>query len=136
MKKLALSAILAGTLVSSIVAADMNKCGALGSTEGHLTDKNGMTLYTFDKDKPYVSNCGEANECLAKWPVFYVKLQEIKFNSPKIDNMDFATILRNDGMLQTTYKGKPLYYFFKDEEPGQTRGDMVKNVWHIVKPGM
>ena len=31
-----------------------------------LTDGNGLSLYTFDKDTPAVSNCYD--DCAAKWP--------------------------------------------------------------------
>jgi hypothetical protein len=36
---------------------------------------------------------------------------------------DFASITREDGKKQTTYKGMPLYYFARDAASGDTKGD-------------
>jgi predicted lipoprotein with Yx(FWY)xxD motif len=30
------------------------------------------------------------------------------------------------------YKGWPLYFWVKDEKPGDTTGDMVGEVWHTA----
>ena len=95
-----------------------------------LTDNAGMTLYTFDKDSADKSNC--YGECAKKWPIFYGTIDKV--NLPTNINMNnFATITRKDGILQTTYNHKPLYYFFKDAKPGDRNGDGKKGVWHIVK---
>ena len=34
------------------------------------------------------------------------------------------------------YQGQPLYYWIKDKKPGDTTGDGVGSVWHVVKEGM
>ncbi|WP_231970943.1 hypothetical protein [Polynucleobacter necessarius] len=47
---------------------------------------------------------------------------------------DFAAINRNNGQKQLTYKGKPLYFYAKDKNPGDKTGDNVNNVWHVVTP--
>ncbi|MCE4601539.1 MAG: hypothetical protein F7C38_08330 [Desulfurococcales archaeon] len=95
----------------------------------YLTDSKGMTLYIFAKDVNGSSTC--YGECAKKWPVFYV--DEIK-PSPGLDPKDFSIITRKDGTKQVAYKGWPLYYFFKDEKPGDIKGDGVKNVWYVAKP--
>jgi len=96
----------------------------------HLTDKNGMTLYTFDKDTKNKSNC--YNDCEAKWPIFYGDVSNL--NLPKDTHLDdFGTIIRNNGAKQITYKSQPLYYFFKDSNSYDKNGDGVKGVWHIIK---
>ncbi len=94
----------------------------------YLTDGKGMTLYVFSKDVAGESACMGA--CLEKWPPFYA---EKIVAPPGIDPADFGTITRPDGTKQTTYKGWPLYYFFKDEAPGDTYGEGVKNVWFVAK---
>lgn len=45
----------------------------------------------------------------------------------------FWEIKRDDGSMQWAYKGKPLYTFFKDKNPGDRTGDGFKDVWHTVK---
>ena len=61
------------------------------------------------------------------WPPVYVE-PGIKLYG------DFSLISRSDGQKQLTYKGKPLYFFTKDKNPGDKTGDNVSNVWHVVTP--
>jgi predicted lipoprotein with Yx(FWY)xxD motif len=43
-----------------------------------------------------------------------------------------ATITRDDGSLQVTYNGLPLYFFKNDKAPGDANG--VYAGWVAVKP--
>jgi predicted lipoprotein with Yx(FWY)xxD motif len=94
-----------------------------------LTDAKGMTLYTFRKDTAGKSAC--AGDCVTKWPLYY--REKVGVTGSLKDN-DFATITREDGQKQTTYKGMPLYYFAGDKAPGETTGDKVRDVWDVAKP--
>lgn len=128
-KKILLASTIAGLFVFTGCTASNTKLDSKENST-HLMDTNGMTLYTFDKDSKNKSNC--YNECESKWPVFYSDIINLKL--PKnVYKEDFKTIKRNNGTLQTTYKSQPLYYFFKDTNSGETKGDGVKGVWHIVK---
>ncbi len=101
-------------------------------TQTFLTAANSMSLYTFDKDTANVSNCYDA--CEAIWPVFDATIDTT--NLPMgIEAKDFAKITRTDGTTQTTYKSQPLYYFAKDAKAGDTKGDWVKGVWHLIELG-
>lgn len=95
------------------------------ATGALLTDMAGMTLYTFDKDMPGVSNC--LAECLVNWPVLAAAEGDAAMG-------DYAVIARPDGLKQWSYKGMPLYTFIKDAAPGEVKGDGVKGVWHIARP--
>lgn len=98
--------------------------GNLGS---FLTDKDGRTLYYFTKDTPMTSTCTDA--CLAKWPAFNADLAI----APSIlKSSDFNSITRTEGMNQTTYMGRPLYYFVDDVNPGETKGQGLNNVWYVA----
>ncbi|MEE9321111.1 MAG: hypothetical protein V3U76_11740 [Granulosicoccus sp.] len=88
-----------------------------------LTDQKLMTLYTFDKDSQNQSNCNAA--CAAKWPPFMAA-------SDAEDSPPYSVITRKDGNKQWTQDGQPLYYWIKDENPGDANGDGVKNLWHVV----
>lgn len=90
-----------------------------------LTTAEGMTLYTFDKDKPGVSNC--AGDCAKLWPPMIAPA------NAKTEG-GFSVIAREDGTKQWAYKGAPLYTFAKDAAKGDTSGDGVKGVWHIARP--
>lgn len=95
----------------------------------HLSDQKGMTLYVFKKDTPGKSAC--AAECVAAWPIFHAEKVDVPAG---LNREDFKTITRDDGQKQTTYKGLPLYYWIKDEKPGDTTGHGVKDVWFVAKP--
>lgn len=97
---------------------------------GHyLTDTKGMTLYWFVKDSAGKSVC--QGGCLKKWPAYY-RPEVVAPNGINAD--DFGTMTRPDGSKQTTFRGYPLYYFFKDQAPGDTKGQGVKKIWYVVDP--
>jgi predicted lipoprotein with Yx(FWY)xxD motif len=98
--------------------------------DGLLVGANGMTLYTFDKDTAGVSNC--EGQCLVNWPALNVAEQG-DLATPKDATGKFSTIKRKDGDFQIAYNGMPLYYWIKDKKPGDTTGDKVGGVWHIIK---
>jgi predicted lipoprotein with Yx(FWY)xxD motif len=95
----------------------------------YLVDAKGMTLYYFTNDSVGKSNASDA--VIANWPVFYVADIVVPSN---LNASDFGTITRNDGKMQTTYKGWPLYYYIKDQAPGDTVGQRVNGVWFIINP--
>jgi predicted lipoprotein with Yx(FWY)xxD motif len=103
------------------------KLKAKARVGSYLTDAKGMTLYYFKKDVPGKSAC--TGDCIAKWPVFYTKKVIV---SKKLDKTDFAAITRGDGIKQTTYKGRPLYYFAKDAAAGDMNGEGVSSAWHVI----
>jgi predicted lipoprotein with Yx(FWY)xxD motif len=90
-----------------------------------LVDLNGMTLYIFDRDSAGKSNCNA--QCTVNWPPLIADTDAQASGS-------FSFITREDGRKQWAYKGKPLYTWFKDKEPGDATGDGVNNVWHIAAP--
>jgi len=98
---------------------------AVAEKNGLLTDAEGRTLYTFDKDAAGRSNC--SGGCAFAWPPFLAK-------EPPRDNGAFTQIMREDGRLQWARDGKPLYLFAGDA-PGDAKGDGIIGVWHAVKVG-
>ncbi|GAB3665955.1 SCO0930 family lipoprotein [Hymenobacter agri] len=104
----------------------------------YLTDVNGNTLYVFARDVDGTNACTSAT-CMPLWPVYY----EANIKVPKALNAaDFATKTTADGRPQTTYKGWPLYYYapaangvYTREAPGQTGGNGIGTVWHVLNPG-
>ncbi len=95
-------------------------------SNGMLTGGNGMTLYTFDKDGAGKSACN--GPCAANWPPLYAMDGDTASG-------DYGIITRDDGKKQWTLKGKPLYYWVKDQKPGDTTGDgFLNNAWHVAKP--
>ncbi|MGH6892470.1 MAG: COG4315 family predicted lipoprotein [Dongiaceae bacterium] len=90
-----------------------------------LTDANGMTLYTFDKDKEGISNC--TGECAEYWPP-----APAPANAKPVDD-DLTLVTRADGTLQWAEEGKPLYTYVNDKKPGDVTGDGKNGVWHVVR---
>ncbi|BDG03131.1 COG4315 family predicted lipoprotein [Anaeromyxobacter oryzae] len=128
--KLAAAAALV-LLVASIARATHHEVKVAKGKDGasYLTDTKGMALYTFKNDTPGKSAC--TGDCITKWPLYYREKVGV---TGDLQEPDFATITREDGKKQTTYKGKPLYYFSGDAAPGDTKGDGFKEVWSLAKP--
>jgi predicted lipoprotein with Yx(FWY)xxD motif len=97
----------------------------------YLTDDKGMALYLFKKDTPDKSACGTAGACIEKWPAFFADTVDPKAG---IDAVAVGFITRGDGTRQTTYKGQPLYYYFKDKDGDDVYGQGFNNVWYVVAP--
>ncbi|GMV57042.1 MAG: hypothetical protein AMXMBFR72_01630 [Betaproteobacteria bacterium] len=91
---------------------------------GVLANKEGRTLYIFDKDAPGKSHC--YGGCAAAWPPFVVA-------NPALAGGDFTIVARDDGTAQWAYKGKPLYFFAGDAKPGEINGDKQGGVWHVIR---
>jgi predicted lipoprotein with Yx(FWY)xxD motif len=96
-----------------------------------LTDSRGMTLYFFADDIPGSGKSTCYGGCAKFWPVFSVDSPTV---SPPLAASDFTTISRTDGSKQTSYKGWPLYYFSKDTNAGETKGENVQRNWSVAKP--
>jgi predicted lipoprotein with Yx(FWY)xxD motif len=101
--------------------------GALGT---FLTDGDGRTLYLFTRDAPGVSRCDA--DCLAVWPPLLADGGPAADGA--VDPELLGTLLRDDGSVQVTYAGWPLYVFVADASPGDTAGQGVDDVWFVVSP--
>ncbi|AVA37249.1 MAG: hypothetical protein COC14_09010 [Burkholderiaceae bacterium] len=96
-------------------------------TNGTLTDPQGLTLYTFDRDP---ANGGKSvcnGMCSTNWPPLLAE-------PGKSASGDYSIITRDDGTRQWAYKGKPLYRFAKDAKAGDKSGDNFNAVWHAAMP--
>jgi predicted lipoprotein with Yx(FWY)xxD motif len=51
-----------------------------------------------------------------------------------VDASLLGTSARDDGTLQVTYNGHPLYHFAGDQAPGDTNGQGVGGIWFVVSP--
>jgi predicted lipoprotein with Yx(FWY)xxD motif len=96
-----------------------------------LTDAAGMTLYLFTNDSPGESAC--AADCLVNWPPLTVADAADALAGEGVTG-ELGTIERDDGALQVTIAGIPLYFFAGDSEPGDLSGHQVGGVWFAVGP--
>ena len=95
------------------------------ATGGMLVNAKGLTLYTFDKDPAGRSACN--GDCAVKWPPV------IATDGARAGG-DYSIVTRDDGRKQWAFRGKPLYTWPEDQEPGDKYGDNYLKVWHVV-PG-
>ncbi|HUB92874.1 MAG TPA: hypothetical protein VMB52_00030 [Verrucomicrobiae bacterium] len=92
----------------------------------YLTKPNGQPLYTYGGDSNGISNC--TGSCLVSWPAY----QDTGATTGLPAGV--ATIKRTDnGEVQFTYNGMPLYTFVGDKG-GQATGNGVAD-FAIAKPG-
>jgi predicted lipoprotein with Yx(FWY)xxD motif len=122
MMRTALAAAL--TLGASAALAEMPAMPGDTAMGKVLVDMHGMTLYTYDKDEGGISACYD--KCATNWPPLLAA-------EGAMAEGDYALTKRTDGAMQWTYDGKPLYLWVKDAQPGDTTGDGVGGVWHVVK---
>lgn len=105
------------------VVVDVAPAGALGEV---LVDGEGMTLYMFDPDMQGESTCYD--ECATTWPPLVGPASA----GEGADDSKLGSVARDDGTQQVTYDGWPLYYFARDEAPGDVNGQAVNDVWWVL----
>jgi predicted lipoprotein with Yx(FWY)xxD motif len=125
MKQLILALTLA---VASLAGCSSVSLGDAPATmkDGMLVNAKGMTLYTFDRD---VLGSGKSvcnGDCAVKWPPHLAQASDRATG-------DYTIVTRDDGRRQWAFKGKPLYTWPEDQDPGDKYGDNYNKVWHIIK---
>ena len=122
-------------LLALVVSSTLAACAGYGTRAAApamvsgdiLAGSNGMTLYVFDKD---VAGSGKSmcnGPCATNWPPLFAMDGDAASG-------DYSIVVRDDGKKQWAFKGKPLYFWAKDQKPGDRTGDGFNNVWHVAKP--
>ena len=93
---------------------------------GVLTGATGMTLYTFDRDTAGNGKSVCNGPCAANWPPLMASDSAQPVGG-------YTIVVRDDGRKQWAFKGKPLYYWAKDQKPGDRTGDGFNNAWRIAR---
>jgi predicted lipoprotein with Yx(FWY)xxD motif len=107
----------------------------------YITDSEGRSLYMFEIDEQGGEGSSEgaaskcSGDCAATWPPLLTD------GEPTLEgdiNKDLVgTFQREDGKMQVTYNGWPLYYFAKDQAAGDTTGhdiDSFGGEWYLLTP--
>ena len=107
-----------------------------------LMDRSGRTQYLFTADELKQSNCTEG--CALAWPPLLTVGEPTAGEGLSADHLGtitrdqssvlgaYGTTTLEDGSLQVTYNGWPLYYFANDAGPGEANGQDIGNVWFVV----
>ncbi len=112
------------------VQLSASKAGVLSPV---VVNGAGFTLYRFDKDtaNPSKSTCN--GDCASTWPPVVVAPGG-KIFLDGVDRSKVGTVKRDDGTLQVTVGGWPVYRFSKDTKPGETKGQGVGGTWFGIAP--
>jgi predicted lipoprotein with Yx(FWY)xxD motif len=112
---------------STIMATSV---GSIGTVV--VAGSNGMTLYNFTKDVKDSGASACLSGCISKWPALTVPAGTTPTAGAGASGK-LGTITRtDDGTLQVTYNGLPLYFFSGDTKPGDSNG--VYTGWTSVAP--
>jgi predicted lipoprotein with Yx(FWY)xxD motif len=96
-----------------------------------VVDGEGMTAYMFDNDTQGSGESSCSGDCLAAWPPIVAES-----DAPAVEGLEgeVGTIERDDGTIQVTLNGWPLYLWAQDSAPGDVTGQAVNDVWWVVGP--
>lgn len=119
-------ALLVSMTLAACAGGGMTAAPAMMS-DGVLTGANGMTLYTFDKDAAGSGKSMCNGPCATNWPPLFAMDGDMASG-------EYSIVNRDDGKKQWAFKGKPLYYWVKDQKPGDRTGDGFNNVWRVARP--
>src|SRR5690606_17088806 len=87
----------------------------------YLVDQNGMALYLVVPAAQGPSTCYD--DCATNWPPVTVESADaLPTLGEGLDSSLVGTVERDDGTLQVTYNGWPLYYYLGDMEAGVATG--------------
>ncbi|WP_448555336.1 fasciclin domain-containing protein [Thalassotalea montiporae] len=101
-------------------SANQRLVGGMGSSMA------GMSLYVFNNDLGSAgSNCN--GDCATNWPPLLVTDGSVS------DIPGVGTIMRNDGSMQASFLGRPLYFYSGDSAPGDTTGQGLGGVWFLAE---
>ncbi len=118
-----------GVPVTGEATVNVADVGTYGSA---LVDGEGRSLYLFTKDTQNSGASTCSGDCLAKWPA--LTSQGSPVAGEGVDATLLGTITRDDGTMQVTYNGWPLYYYAQDTAAGDANGQGVGDVWYLVSP--
>lgn len=95
-----------------------------------LADAEGRSLYVFLPDDGGESTCYD--DCEATWPPLVAEGDPV--GGEGVDGALLGTTDREDGSMQVTYGGWPLYHFSGDQSPDDVNGQGVGDVWFVASP--
>jgi predicted lipoprotein with Yx(FWY)xxD motif len=121
------------TPTASTTAARGPKLKITDSDYGRiLANGRGRALYLFTADKGKASTC--VGDCASAWPPYIVKRKPVAGSGLRRGLI--GTTRRNDGRLQATYAGHPIYFYVSDNEPGEVLCQAVNEFggfWYVAR---
>jgi len=101
----------------------------------YIADSAGNAVYMLEEDADGTACVGD---CLETWPpVLVTDMQPTVASGVDLDPALLGTIERDDGTMQVTYNGHPLYRYAADTGASRTSGHDVDDQWghwYLVTP--
>ena len=98
-----------------------------------LVDADGIAVYVYSKDTQNGTTSACTDEaCTKDWSPVTTQGEPVA-GAGAIQKL-LGTITREDGTMQVTYNGWPLYYFSGDKAAGSTNGQGHEGAWFLVAP--
>jgi predicted lipoprotein with Yx(FWY)xxD motif len=119
-----------GVPVTGEATVNVADVGTYGSV---LVNGDGMPLYVFSLDTGGTSAC--TGDCTAEW--IPLASQGTPAAGEGVDATKLSTITRDDGSMQVTYNGHPLYTFASDTGAGDAAGQGMEDnggTWSLISP--
>ena len=110
-------------LTLTAFGAALSACATSPSETKVLRSNTEMTIYTYDRDVAGSNTSACTGSCTEVWTP--VPIEDASGRA-------YGSISREDGTQQLTYEGKPVYYYVKDQKPGDMYGDGIDGVWHVI----
>ncbi len=105
----------------------------------YLVAGNGFAVYMFKADRQGSGNREPASaclgDCLDAWPPLLVEGEPKASGNVKAELL--GTMSRNDGTVQVTYNGWPLYHYAEDYAPEDVNGSDIDDFgedWYLLGP--
>jgi predicted lipoprotein with Yx(FWY)xxD motif len=117
-----------GVPVTGEATVNTADVGTYGSV---LVNGDGMPLYVFSLDTGDTSAC--TGDCATEW--MPVASQGTPAAGDGVDATKLGTITRDDGSMQVTYNGHPLYTFASDTGSGDAAGQGMEDnggTWNLI----
>ena len=127
------SASSAGTSSSSSATVSATNVPGVGTV---LVNGQGRTLYLLTSEKGGKITCTDGNGCTKLWPETIVPngATAAKAGSGVMSSL-LGTVKEDNGSLEVTYNGWPLYTFAGDSGPGVAHGQGITSfggTWYVL----
>jgi predicted lipoprotein with Yx(FWY)xxD motif len=99
-------------------------------SEPFLVDQSGRTLYVFAKDTQNSGTSACTGDCATIW--LPVTVTATPTAGTGVDASMLGAITRDDGTMQATFNGWPLYYYSGDQAAGDMMGQGMEGNWFLV----